>query len=112
MRKICFKEGKKFFVTTVGRNEVVTPVSVPDVMALVMEEVIKELVEAPDCADSLQPVLSVFVDEEVYTPLVLEPNKAWILPCTVELFLLLSITRLPLWSQLIPFKILLTGWRL
>ena len=41
-----------------------TPVSVPEVMTLGKEEVTKELVEAtlaPDCADSLQPVLAVFV---------------------------------------------------
>ena len=74
---------------TVVRSEIVTPVTVPEVMAPVMEEVTEELVEAtlaPDCADSLQPVLAVFVDEETFTPLVLEPNKASILPCTVELF--------------------------
>ena len=61
MRKTCFKEVKKFFVSTVVRREVVTPVSVPEVMTLGKEEVTKELVEAPDCADSLQPVLAVFV---------------------------------------------------
>ena len=83
MKKTCFKEVKKFFVTTVVRSAVVTPVTVPEVMALVMEEVTEELVEAtlpPDCADSLQPILAVFVDEDVYTPLVLEPNNARILP--------------------------------
>ena len=41
---------------------------------------------APDCTDSLQPALAVFMDEEAFTPLVLEPNKARILPCTVKLF--------------------------
>ena len=63
---------------------------------------------APDCADGLLPVLAVFVDEEAFTPLVLEPNKASVLSCTVELFLhesqtlnllLRLITRL--WSHLI-----------
>ena len=72
-----------------ARALVVTSVSVPEVMALVMREVTEELVEttlAPDCADSLQLVLAVLVDEEAFTLLVLEPNKARILPCTVELF--------------------------
>ena len=44
-----------------------TPVYLPEVMALVIKEVTEELVEAslaPDCADSLQPVLAVLVDEE------------------------------------------------
>ena len=51
-----------------------------------VKEVTEELVEAslaPDCADSLQPVLAVLVDEEAFTPLVLKPNKASVLPCTV-----------------------------
>ena len=63
-----------------------TPVSLPEVMALVIKEVTEELVEAslaPDCADSLQPVLAVLVDEEAFTPQVLEPNKASVLHCTV-----------------------------
>ena len=63
-----------------------TPVSLPEVMALAIKEVTEELVEAslaPDCADSLQPVLAVLVDEEAFTPLVLEPNKASVLHCTV-----------------------------
>ena len=50
-------------MSTVVRREVVTPVSVPEVMTLVNEEVTKELVEATlasHCADSLQPVLAVF----------------------------------------------------
>ena len=41
-----------------------TTVYVPEVMTLVKEEVTEEFVEAtlaPDCADSLQPVLAVFV---------------------------------------------------
>ena len=63
-----------------------TPVSLPEVMALVIKEVTEYLVEAslaPDCADSLQPALAVLVDEEAFTPMVLEPNKASVLPCTI-----------------------------
>ena len=114
-------------MTPVVRSEVVTPVTMPEVMAPVVAEVTEELVEAPlapACADSLQPVLAEVVEEEAYTPLVLEPKNARILPCTVELFsvrvpeflplfLLLWITLLPLWSQLILILILLLpGWRL
>ena len=79
----------KFFVTPVVRSEVVTTVTVLELMAPVMQEVTEELVEAtlaPACADSLLPVLAVVVEEEVYTPLVLELKKVRILPCTVKLF--------------------------
>ena len=36
------------------------------------------------CADSLQPVLAVLVDEEAFTSLVLEPNKASVLHCIID----------------------------